>query len=172
MKSCTVCQQKKRLSEFQSNRNNKDGKQCACRACHNARNSLSYRRHRSKRIKQMVDRTRARKAYLHSLKHMKPCADCRVKHPHYVMDYDHVRGKKKFELARACGRSNKAVLEELAKCDLVCSNCHRKRTYKRGGWRKDPLPVPPLMAGRRPKLKPKHSERSRRKRHTKLVLHE
>ncbi len=58
-----------------------------------------------------------------------PCADCGKRYPHYVMDFDHVRGKKKFNLAWMAIRSIKNILEEVAKCDVVCANCHRERTY-------------------------------------------
>lgn len=41
--------------------------------------------------------------------------------------HDYVKGKKIVEVGRA--RSEKAILREIKKCDLVCSNCHRIRTY-------------------------------------------
>ncbi len=38
---------------------------------------------------------------------------------------------KSFEITRVAGRiSRKKLLEEIAKCDIVCANCHRLRTYK------------------------------------------
>ena len=33
-----------------------------------------------------------------------------------------------------CGQSKEAILEEIAKCDLICANCHRIRTAKQLGW--------------------------------------
>lgn len=69
--------------------------------------------------------------YLIEQKHMKPCVDCKVAYPYYVMDFDHVRGEKVVNLARmiADGYSLEAIQDEIAKCDLVCSNCHRERTH-------------------------------------------
>jgi hypothetical protein len=62
-----------------------------------------------------------------------PCMDCGGVFHYSVMDLDHVRGEKRFALALA-GHYSKAVVEaEIAKCDLVCSNCHRMRTFKRRG---------------------------------------
>ena len=62
----------------------------------------------------------------------KPCKDCGKRYPSYVMDFDHTRGKKKFRLAgNIYARSKKDVIKEMAKCDLVCANCHRIRTHKR-----------------------------------------
>lgn len=63
----------------------------------------------------------------------KPCTDCQEKYPHYVMDFDHVHGSKRFAIgsmtARLVSRVN--LLLELVKCELVCANCHRERTFQR-----------------------------------------
>lgn len=61
-----------------------------------------------------------------------PCTDCGGVFPPCVMDFDHVpeRGPKLFDLGRS-DRSLKAIAEELAKCDIVCANCHRIRTWER-----------------------------------------
>ncbi len=47
------------------------------------------------------------------------------------MDFDHVHGKKLFTIGSGIVRALKKVMNEIAKCDLVCANCHRVRTYKR-----------------------------------------
>lgn len=62
----------------------------------------------------------------------KPCAGCGLSFPYYVMDFDHVRGEKRFEIAQSYHHYGlQTVLEEIAKCDVVCSNCHRIRTHER-----------------------------------------
>jgi formate-dependent nitrite reductase cytochrome c552 subunit len=69
--------------------------------------------------------------YVRNLK-TNPCADCHKIYPPCVMDFDHVRGKKKFNIARGLNKVSKDKLEaEILKCDLVCSNCHRIRTELR-----------------------------------------
>ena len=48
------------------------------------------------------------------------------------MDFDHVRGQKHanvMELIKSL--SKKKIDEEIAKCEIVCSNCHRIRTHMR-----------------------------------------
>lgn len=61
-----------------------------------------------------------------------PCLDCKVKYPNFVMDLDHTRGNKNFALSSmGRNRSLKSVIEEIAKCDPVCANCHRIRTNQR-----------------------------------------
>lgn len=69
-----------------------------------------------------------RKAAVDALK-AGPCSDCRRCFPPECMDFDHVRGEKSFGIAR--GQSLAATLAEIAKCDLVCANCHRIRTVAR-----------------------------------------
>ena len=67
----------------------------------------------------------------------RPCADCGRRFPTCVMDLDHVRGEKEFKVSEAVQRAyalNIArVKAEIAKCDVVCANCHRLRT-KRAGY--------------------------------------
>jgi len=60
-----------------------------------------------------------------------PCHDCRRRYPYWVMDLDHVRGVKGFNLGIGANRSIHRLLVELEKCDVVCANCHRMRTQKR-----------------------------------------
>jgi len=48
------------------------------------------------------------------------------------MDFDHVRGNKITEVSALLGFASLERLQlEIAKCDLVCANCHRVRTRKR-----------------------------------------
>lgn len=64
----------------------------------------------------------------------KPCFDCGRVYPFYVMDFDHKPGHEK-EMAVSKLLYAKPpiakLMAEIAKCDLVCANCHRERTYKR-----------------------------------------
>jgi len=60
-----------------------------------------------------------------------PCADCRHKFPPECMDWDHVRGRKLADVGTLRCRVRDVILKEIAKCDLVCANCHRIRTTRR-----------------------------------------
>lgn len=60
------------------------------------------------------------------------CADCGRKYPTCVMDFDHVRGKKLLNVGHAQAKlayNIEKVKAEIAKCDVVCANCHRIRTH-------------------------------------------
>lgn len=78
-------------------------------------------------------RRRVLKKIINDLKHMEPCSDCYVRYPYWVMQFDHRPGEhKKFQVSdvHLIG-SVRLLLEEIDKCDLVCSNCHFDRTYRR-----------------------------------------
>jgi 5-methylcytosine-specific restriction endonuclease McrA len=70
---------------------------------------------------------------IQQLKESKPCLDCGNYFPYYVMDFDHRNPAEKHitvnELVRRMPSIDR-VLAEIAKCDLICANCHRVRTFK------------------------------------------
>lgn len=58
--------------------------------------------------------------------------DCNIEYPYYVLDFDHVRGKKVENISNMAKHYTwEEILKEIKKCELVCSNCHRIRTFKR-----------------------------------------
>lgn len=75
-----------------------------------------------------------RQKFIREFKESSPCMDCGVKYPFYIMEFDHVRGDKVSKIS-SWGVNNgmQRLVDEIAKCDLVCSNCHMKRTYERMG---------------------------------------
>ena len=73
----------------------------------------------------------ARKVIMDALKDL-PCMDCGRAFPPECMDYDHRPGEIKVaNVSWMKGRRWERVLAEIAKCDLICANCHRIRTKKR-----------------------------------------
>ena len=93
-------------------------------------------------------RQRRIKRHLALIRQLKsvPCADCGERHPHYVMDFDHIKAGKKglvSEIARTSGTAQ--LLAEIKKCEVVCANCHRKRSFRRQVLH-ERLPAIPLPA--------------------------
>ena len=64
-----------------------------------------------------------------------PCADCGGRFPPCVMDYDHRDGDDKLgNISAVLTRwSWSRILAEIAKCEIICANCHRIRTAIRSG---------------------------------------
>src|SRR5271170_1933830 len=59
----------------------------------------------------------------------RPCVDC-GNTDRRVLQPDHVRGKKLFPIGRRGQRTLEQVLEELAKCESRCANCHTIRHFE------------------------------------------
>jgi hypothetical protein len=84
-----------------------------------------------------MEAAKRRKQRLVALMHQakaKPCADCGQQFPYYVMDFDHRPGESKnraYMYLVASQASQASLLAEIAKCDVVCANCHRERSHCR-----------------------------------------
>lgn len=72
-----------------------------------------------------------RRHWLDSVKIASGCIVCGVWGPPEVLQFDHVRGEKRFGVGSSWNQGRKALEEEIAKCEIVCSNCHAIRTSSR-----------------------------------------
>lgn len=72
-------------------------------------------------------------AFLHKIKLRRGCKDCGYKKHHAALDFDHVRGQKRFAISAARDRhaSIEDIHAEIKKCDVRCANCHRIQTFDR-----------------------------------------
>ena len=62
----------------------------------------------------------------------KPCMDCGGEYIPTAMHFDHIGTDKEYHIAgMLCQNSWEAIEKEIAKCELVCGNCHALRTAKR-----------------------------------------
>lgn len=116
---------------------------CHCEECREA-NREHYRKYKPSRVarqhlkeyrrNRQAAKKLSRRAYLNALKQV-PCKDCGQSYPPYCMDFDHVpeRGPREFWLSHWASFSMPwdKLDAEIAKCDVVCAICHRKRTYIR-----------------------------------------
>jgi hypothetical protein len=70
--------------------------------------------------------------YVRIQKESSPCMDCGISYPYYIMEYDHTENNKLKTVSwlASAGTMNQ-VIEEIKKCDLICSNCHKARTWNR-----------------------------------------
>ncbi len=71
------------------------------------------------------------KKMLAKIKEDSGCVDCGISN-HIILDFDHIRDKK-YNVSRMIhdGFSWKSIKKEIEKCEVVCANCHRMRTYNR-----------------------------------------
>lgn len=118
------------LTDFHRRR---QGYQTWCKPCRRAYDAAYHRATRTTRVRQKKERHAEFVAWYVGLKKDKPCSDCeRVFHP-AAMQWDHRPGTVKLaDVGELLGKNNRQrVLDEIAKCDLVCANCHAVRTYLR-----------------------------------------
>lgn len=121
MKTCRDCGLELPLSEFYKNRNVRDGYLNQCKKCTVGR----YGPGRSERAKR--DRL-----YFQQIKLERGCADCGYRENAVALDFDHLPGTvKKYRVACMAGVSRALIDAEIAKCEVVCANCHRIRTANR-----------------------------------------
>jgi hypothetical protein len=64
-----------------------------------------------------------------------PCIDCGGRFHHQAMHFDHRHPDlKDFIVSSASLRPRELVIAEIAKCDLICANCHAVRTWMRRNY--------------------------------------
>lgn len=73
--------------------------------------------------------------------------DCGMRFHPWVMEFDH-RGdvEKRFNISKGHKTGWKALKAEMDKCDVVCANCHRLRSFSRS-QRQRPRPLERVAFG-------------------------
>lgn len=130
MRVCNKCDQTLPVEDFYRNGARIRGQ---CKRCHIAvvREKQLGLKPAPKKERLVGSTYQRKRAWARSLKGA-PCMDCGVSYPPWVMDWDHRPGTVKlFSPGLINSYSKKEILAEIAKCDLVCSNCHRQRTHDR-----------------------------------------
>ena len=135
-KNCTKCGFEKPTSEF-----DKKGSrfQAHCKECRRAYWKSYYAdpQKRGKHISQSKEHASVRHERLTQLVRRAksvPCVDCKLYHPYWRMQFDHLPSHIKVsdinKMVRD-GVSEARLTAEIAKCEPVCANCHADRTYYR-----------------------------------------
>lgn len=139
-KRCPCCATVKPRSAFARSKSRSDGLQAYCRACIAALDHERYEREVGRSVPRRTRMAYAypREAWLRSLKTGRPCTDCGRVFAPQVMQWDHLpQFTKVGDLGDWwAGRTEQEILDEIAKCELVCTNCHIMRTFARTGWDK------------------------------------
>ncbi len=134
MRRCSSCGIEKPLEDFAWHHGDKGPRQHHCRPC-----QAEYRReHYLRNRRRYIDRSHRRKQQLwaertqllldYFLDH--PCADCGETDP-VVLEFDRLRDKRFNIGTKLATHRWEDIVEEIAKCDVVCANCHRRRTARR-----------------------------------------
>lgn len=86
-----------------------------------------------------ADRTRQfqsdRRALINRIKMDRGCAVCGYRGHAAALDFNHVRGDKSFSVSQDPKVAMHKLMAEIAKCEVLCANCHRIHTYEQRHWR-------------------------------------
>lgn len=115
-KYCYNCKKNLSAENFNKNSRRKSGLSDECKSCRSIKSTI---------------KREERRIILNEIKSENPCTDCgKFYHP-VAMQFDHVRGEKLFNVGWAISTEMHwdRILNEMAKCDIVCANCHSVRTW-------------------------------------------
>lgn len=90
------------------------------------KNNKEYYKEKNKKFRKSVQ------DFILEYKKKNKCIDC-GNGDFRILDFDHVEGEKKFNIGDVTryGYGKDKVKKEIDKCELVCANCHRIRTWER-----------------------------------------
>lgn len=133
---CGRCGEVKPIEEFNWRRIAEGQRDTFCRPCRSEYGKEHYAANRQRYIDAEARRKRARAEkrmrFLVEFFRMHPCTDCGERDP-LVLEFDHLE-EKRFTIGHRLPDGNwKSILDEIAKCEVVCANCHRRRTARRLG---------------------------------------
>ena len=146
MRFCSTCLIAKETSDFFYRNKNTNKLHAQCKTCYTTKRRETWRDHYHKYgssyRKRAVERTKGirndlRQRMLEYLQD-KTCVVCGINDVR-VLEFDHVnRATKSFSIARALTNtfSWSRILEEIAKCQILCANCHKIKTANESNWYK------------------------------------
>lgn len=135
-KKCNRCGEEKPVDDFNWRRKKKNQRQSYCKKCQSKYTMESYKEDPLPYYERNFARKREQKKKILTYLLNHPCIKCGEKDP-VVLDFDHRDRKSKVAPIShmiAHGYCWETVEAEVAKCDVLCSKCHRKKTAAESGW--------------------------------------
>lgn len=105
--------------------------QSSCRECQKKYRKNHYENNKSKYIKKAIKYRNEVIQWFIGIKSKLHCENCKEKR-HWVLDFHHRdRKKKEYTIGSIVAKgSKKKLLQEIKKCIVLCSNCHRDLHYR------------------------------------------
>lgn len=133
MKKCALCNVEDPASGFNKNKTKKDGLQSICRDCNKQKNRAYYKINAEKQKKQIFAARKIRQAdtqeKLCDIFKASACVLCGISDP-MVLEFDHLFDKvNDISAMLANYRSWESIEKEISKCQILCANCHKKKTH-------------------------------------------
>ena len=139
MKKCIRCGETKPTEEFYWANKASGKRRSDCKTCRKAHRSERWANGSEKESNYAAKARRVERAreYIWSLFQKNSCADCGEANP-VVFEFDHTGTDKFMSVAQMVSQNYglESIKREIAKCEIVCANCHKIRTSMRGNhWR-------------------------------------
>lgn len=134
-KTCGKCKIEKPKDQFSVNNTRKGGLSHECKACHKKYRKDYYINNHAKELERITKRKQKLKEWLKQYKSEVKCNRCPENHI-AVIDFHHMDVRKKelnISLVVRRGWSVKRIMKEIEKCEVLCSNCHRKLHFNNAG---------------------------------------
>jgi DNA-directed RNA polymerase subunit M/transcription elongation factor TFIIS len=102
-----------------------------CDTCGPKADAARYIADRESINKRTRERAAETTAWMRAIKKESGCVDCGYNAHPSALDFDHIGDDKHFDIGSNTSASRERLQAEMDKCEVVCANCHRIRTYKR-----------------------------------------
>jgi hypothetical protein len=136
LRRCGRCGERKPLDDFAWRRKERGQRHNMCRPCHSEYRREHYLANRRRYIdKATVNKQKLRlERTILLIEYFKdhPCVDCGETDP-VVLEFDHTADKSFDICQKLIDTTWERILAEIEKCEVVCANCHRRRTAMRRG---------------------------------------
>jgi hypothetical protein len=134
LQRCYRCGESKPVEEFAWRRKARGQRDSFCRPCRSAYGKEHYAANRQLYIDRAAVQKQQlaveRTTFLIDFFKTHPCVDCGETDP-LVLEFDHLRDKSFTIGLELRHRKWQDILDEIKKCEVVCANCHRRRTARR-----------------------------------------
>jgi hypothetical protein len=132
-KTCTDCKLNLSLDNFSKNKQKKDGLNYRCKTCQ----KIYFKKHYENNKQYYIDKAaKQNEKFLKIIEQLKEdklkngCSVCGIYHP-AILDFHHIDpSTKNFSIAKSRTKSKTKLINEINKCDVLCSNCHRILHWK------------------------------------------
>lgn len=134
-KFCYSCKNYLSLDNFHKYHKGPHGFEYNCKACNKKylikiKDKDSYKESIKRSYTKVKQKIKNIRKEIYKYLELNGCVDCGNKDP-LVLEFDHVRGSKSANVAKLLGGySLEKILEEIAKCEIRCANCHTRKTAK------------------------------------------
>lgn len=130
-KECKRCKRLLAIESFCLKRRNKDGRSERCRECSQVLHKGHYENNKQDYLEKNKQRRLELRQWFLDLKSKLQCEICGENHP-ATLDFHHRNPEEKdFDVSRLMRFGSKQrILAEIEKCNVWCSNCHRKHHWQ------------------------------------------